>query len=74
MLLGLVQFMHNYKFGLFFFFFGFFITLFIAISCFRDIVREATFEGKNSLLVQQGLRLGMILFIVSEIMLFFAFF
>jgi len=74
MLLGLVQFMHNYKFGLFFFFFGFFITLFIAISWFRDIVREATFEGKHSVLVQQGLRFGMILFIVSEIMLFFAFF
>jgi heme/copper-type cytochrome/quinol oxidase subunit 3 len=39
----------------------------------RDIIREATFEDThyNS---SKGLRLGMILFIVSEVMFFFAFF
>jgi len=37
-------------------------------------VREATFEGYHTTQVQDGLRFGMILFIVSEIMLFFAFF
>jgi cytochrome c oxidase subunit 3 len=40
----------------------------------RDIVREATFEEHHTVAVQRGLRLGMILFIVSEIMFFFAFF
>ena len=40
----------------------------------RDIVREATFEEQHTFSVQRGLRLGMILFIVSEIMFFFAFF
>jgi heme/copper-type cytochrome/quinol oxidase subunit 3 len=39
----------------------------------RDIIREATFEDTyyNS---SKGLRLGMILFIVSEVMLFWVFF
>jgi heme/copper-type cytochrome/quinol oxidase subunit 3 len=37
-------------------------------------VREATFEGHHTKAVQNGLRYGMILFITSEIMFFFAFF
>jgi cytochrome c oxidase subunit 3 len=40
----------------------------------RDVIREATFEDKHTAIVQKGLRLGMILFIISEIMFFFAFF
>ena len=41
---------------------------------FTDIVREGSFEGKHSIFVQKGLKLGMILFIVSEVMFFFGFF
>jgi len=37
-------------------------------------VREATYEGHHTLAVQHGLRFGRILFIVSEVRLFFAFF
>ena len=40
----------------------------------RDIVRESTLEGAHTGIVQLGLRYGMLLFIVSEIMFFFAFF
>jgi cytochrome c oxidase subunit 3 len=40
----------------------------------RDVVREATFEGHHTSFVQLGLRYGMILFIVSEVMFFVAFF
>lgn len=40
----------------------------------RDIIREGTFEGQHTKSVQTGLRMGMLLFIVSEIMFFFAFF
>ena len=40
----------------------------------RDVIREATFQGHHTQTVQHGLRYGMILFIVSEIMFFFAFF
>ena len=31
----------------------------------RDVIREATFEGQHNSKVQLGLRLGMILFIIS---------
>jgi cytochrome c oxidase subunit 3 len=40
----------------------------------RDIVREGTLEGQHTTLVQLGRRSGMVLFIVSEVMFFFAFF
>jgi cytochrome c oxidase subunit 3 len=40
----------------------------------RDVVREATFEGRHTRAVQRGLRLGFILFIASEVMFFVAFF
>nr|DAZ91297.1 TPA_asm: COX3 [Crypturopus inflatus] len=40
----------------------------------RDIAREATFQGLHSIKVSSGLRLGVLLFIVSEIFFFFSFF
>lgn len=40
----------------------------------RDVVRESTLEGHHTGLVQRGLRYGIILFIVSEIFFFVAFF
>jgi cytochrome c oxidase subunit 3 len=46
----------------------------IAAFWWRDVIREATFEGCHTKVVQQGLKLGMILFIVSEVMFFFSFF
>jgi hypothetical protein len=35
---------------------------------------EATYEGHHTKMVQKGLRFGMVLFITSEVMFFFAFF
>lgn len=54
---------------------GLFLCLlgFIGIWC-SDVVNEATYQGFHTNLVQAGLRLGMILFITSEVMFFFAFF
>lgn len=40
----------------------------------RDVIREATFQGLHTLEVQSGLKQGVILFIVSEALLFFSFF
>ena len=40
----------------------------------RDVRREATFEGYHTPVVQIGLRFGMALFIASEVMFFAAFF
>lgn len=40
----------------------------------RDVVREASISGYHTCLVVRGLRIGMVLFIVSEVMFFAAFF
>src|SRR6202022_4440868 len=40
----------------------------------RDVIREATFQGHHSPVVQLGMRYGMALFIASEVMFFAAFF
>nr|YP_009093735.1 cytochrome c oxidase subunit III [Hemiodoecus leai]AIS38308.1 cytochrome c oxidase subunit III [Hemiodoecus leai] len=40
----------------------------------RDIVREGTFQGMHTLQVQSSLKLGMITFILSEILFFTSFF
>lgn len=71
---GMALFVHAYTIGLALFFFGLFATILNAALWWRDIVREGTFEGVHTALVQHGLRFGMLLFIVSEVMLFFAFF
>lgn len=44
-----------------------------AMSWFLSIVKESS-QGYHTKKVQHGLRMGMILFILSEVMLFFAFF
>nr|YP_005090327.1 cytochrome oxidase subunit III [Phaeodactylum tricornutum]ADY18503.1 cytochrome oxidase subunit III [Phaeodactylum tricornutum]QII42409.1 cytochrome oxidase subunit III [Phaeodactylum tricornutum] len=71
---GGVLYMHKFIGGWNLFINGFFLILYVMYTWWRDIVREATFEDQHTIAVQKGLRLGMILFIVSEIMFFFAFF
>src|SRR5205809_6969356 len=69
---GGVLFMHGYGAALM-------IIGFIAVPAtmavwWRDVIREATFEGYHNPVVQLGLRYGMALFIASEVMFFSAFF
>jgi cytochrome c oxidase subunit 3 len=71
---GGVLYMHNYTDGGNMLLTGVFMVLFVMYTWWRDIIREATFEEQHTFPVQRGMRLGMILFIVSEIMFFFAFF
>ena len=40
----------------------------------REVIREAVFQGHHTKIVQLGLRYGMVLFIASEVMFFAAFF
>lgn len=71
---GAVMYMHGYSGGGAFLTFGLlFLVLSMAIW-WRDVIREGTLEGQHTSIVQLGLRFGMILFIVSEVMFFFAFF
>nr|QYF09657.1 cytochrome c oxidase subunit III [Ptilocnemus lemur] len=53
---------------------GIIILLLTMIQWWRDITREGTFQGKHTFLVLNGLKLGMILFIISEIFFFISFF
>nr|YP_010555063.1 cytochrome c oxidase subunit 3 [Kappaphycus malesianus]UYR20484.1 cytochrome c oxidase subunit 3 [Kappaphycus malesianus] len=69
-----VMYMHAYTKGSFLFFFSFIFLLISMFVWWRDVIRESTFEGHHTGIVQQGLRFGVILFIVSEILFFFAFF
>jgi len=55
-------------------FYGIIITAFIAYLWWRDITREASYQGLHTSHVISGLKIGVILFIVSEICFFFAFF
>ena len=71
---GGVLYMHKFIGGGQLLFTGFLTTLYVMYTWWRDVIREATFEEQHTLPVQRGLRLGMILFIVSEIMFFFTFF
>nr|YP_009731509.1 cytochrome c oxidase subunit III [Macrocheles muscaedomesticae]QHQ98527.1 cytochrome oxidase subunit 3 [Macrocheles muscaedomesticae] len=40
----------------------------------RDIMRESTFQGQHTLKVMKGLKMGMMLFILSEVFFFISFF
>lgn len=71
---GGVLYMHKFHGGGQLLLTGFILILYVMYTWWRDIIREATYEEQHTFAVQRGLRLGMILFIVSEIMFFFAFF
>ena len=72
--LGAVLYFHGFLAGFKIQIFGVFSILVCMVFWWRDVVREGTLEGRHTNIVQLGLRYGMILFIVSEIMFFFAFF
>lgn len=53
---------------------GFFNVAFCLACWWGDVIDEATNRGFHTKKVQEGLKMGMVLFIVSEVMFFFAFF
>lgn len=53
---------------------GLAIILVTILQWWRDVIREATYQGHHTSQVTKGLRWGIILFIASEIAFFFAFF
>nr|YP_010726692.1 cytochrome c oxidase subunit 3 [Cystoclonium purpureum f. stellatum]WDY85179.1 cytochrome c oxidase subunit 3 [Cystoclonium purpureum f. stellatum] len=69
-----VMYMHAYINGIYLLYISFMFLILSMIVWWRDVIRESTFEGHHTGVVQQGLRFGVILFIVSEILFFFAFF
>jgi len=69
---GAVLYMHNY--GAWLMIVGFVAVLGMMAMWWRDVIKEATFQGHHTPVVQIGLRFGMALFIASEVMFFVAFF
>nr|UPL66055.1 cytochrome c oxidase subunit III [Cyrtorhinus sp.] len=56
------------------FYLGIIILMLTMYQWWRDVVREGTFQGKHTLIVVKGLKMGMILFIISEVLFFLSFF
>ncbi len=70
--LGFLRFMHfhsTWLLGI-----GVIMVLYTMFVWWRDVIREATYEGHHTPVVQLGLRYGMLLFIASEVMFFVAWF
>lgn len=71
---GTVLLLQSFISGLSLVYLGLFIVVTIMFVWWRDVIRESTKLGYHTSIVLRGLRMGVILFIVSEIMFFFAFF
>lgn len=71
-MIGAVLLMH--KHGPWVFAAGMVILIYTAIGWWRDVFKEGDHQRQHTQVVQQGLKIGMALFIVSEVMFFAAFF
>jgi cytochrome c oxidase subunit 3 len=72
--IGGVMFFHSFNKGIYIIFISFVLLCTLAGFWWRDLIREGTYLKNHTAEVLTGLRLGFILFIVSEIMFFFSFF
>lgn len=72
--IGAAMYMHSFIFGDIVFLIGLISIIFCMVVWWRDVIREATFNGNHTKTVQGSLRTGMLLFILSEVMFFLAFF
>jgi len=70
--IGLTSWFHGY--GLKCIIFGITLILLTKIQWWRDVIREGAYIGFHTSYVITGLRWGIILFITSEVLFFFAFF
>lgn len=74
MLSGFAAYVNYYSGGLFCFFLGLFFVILAFVFWCRDLIRELTFLGRSSVLVESNIRWAFWFFIVSEALLFFSFF
>ncbi|MBY0354299.1 MAG: cytochrome c oxidase subunit 3 [Rickettsiales bacterium] len=71
---GLATHMHEMAIGTYLLPAGFIAVLTCMFFWWRDVIREGLYQKAHTYAVQHGLRVGMALFITSEVMFFFAFF
>ena len=63
---GGALFMHFFKNDMFTLFFGYALVIAMMVVWWRDVIREGTFEGRHTVAVNKGLRMGMLLFIIRS--------
>jgi len=71
---GFVLYIHRVENGFYVFLLGLLILILTFYMWWRDVIRESTYQGNHTLVVQKGIKLGFILFIVTEVMFFSGFF
>lgn len=69
---GLALWFHGWNLGLTII--GLIVILLTIYHWWRDVVRERTYQGYHTAVVVRGLKFGIVLFIISEVCFFFAFF
>nr|YP_010625978.1 cytochrome c oxidase subunit III [Parainocellia braueri]WBK02724.1 cytochrome c oxidase subunit III [Parainocellia braueri] len=69
---GMIMWFHQFNNNLLFL--GNLILILTMIQWWRDITRESTYQGLHTMPVINGMRYGMILFIISEVFFFVSFF
>lgn len=74
LVIGAVMFMHDYRFGTLVLGVGLSMVLAVMGCWWKTVIKEGRTDHAHSSVVRRGLSLGMLLFIVSEVMFFFAFF
>jgi Cytochrome c oxidase subunit III len=72
--IGAVAYMHGFSIGGYILTLGFILTTYGMILWFRDVIIEATYLGHHTKEVKNGIMIGVILFIVSEIFAFLSVF
>ena len=71
---GSIMFMHEEPYGTAVLVGGFISVILLMFKWWKTVIREGREDKAHTDIVQKGLRWGMILFIASEVMFFFAFF
>ncbi len=74
MAIGAVLYMHGFQNGGILLTLGFFLTASGMTLWFRDVITEATYLGHHTKQVKNGLMLGVVLFIISEVFAFLSVF
>lgn len=72
--LGAALYLHFYTIGIYVLSLGLLSLTLCLFLWFKDVVREATFQGHHTVAVKNGIKFGLVLFILSEVLFFFGFF
>jgi len=72
--LGAVMYLHLFEVGAYTLSVGLISVVTVMLLWFKDVVREATFQGHHTTKVKNGIKMGLILFILSEVLFFAGFF